>query len=70
MARKKRPAATGDALPNVGDYRHDSATRKDNPPERLAAEGIVPALPKAAYAYSPRLPPVLRWDGTRSRGDL
>lgn len=49
--------------PPVGDYRHD-AKRKNNPPAKLAAEGVVPAIPKAQYAYNPHLPPVLRFDQT------
>ena len=59
MARKRRSNTTP-----VEDYRHDAATRKNNPPARLAAEGTVPVLPKAAYSYSPRLPPALRFDTT------
>lgn len=48
----------------VGDYRHDSAKRKNNPPAKIAAEGTVPVIPKAEYAYSPRRPPELRFDPT------
>ena len=59
MARKKK----ADSTP-VEDYRHEAATRKNNPPARLAAEGSVPVLPKAEYSYSPRLPPALRFDTT------
>lgn len=59
MARRKQTDATP-----VEDYRHDAATRKNNPPARLAAEGTVPVLPKATYSYSPRLPPALRFDTT------
>lgn len=59
MARKKKSGT-----PPVEDYRHEAARRKNNPPARLAAEGTVPALPKATYHYSPRLPPVLRFDDT------
>lgn len=44
------------------DYRHDEAKRKNNPPAKIAAEGSVPLLPKIEYEYSPRLPPVLRFD--------
>ncbi len=46
------------------DYRHDEATRKNNPPAKIAAEGTVPVLPKIRYEYSPRLAPVLRFDPT------
>ena len=45
----------------VGDYRH-GAKRKNNPPAKIAAEGTVPAIPRAQYAYNPHLPPVLRFD--------
>jgi adenine-specific DNA-methyltransferase len=48
---------------SVGDYRHQ-AKRKNNPPAKIAAEGAVPVLAKAAYAYNPHLPPVLRFDQT------
>jgi hypothetical protein len=43
------------------DYRYPNK-RTNNPPATLAAEGTVPAIPKAKYEYSPRLPPVLRFD--------
>jgi adenine-specific DNA-methyltransferase len=43
------------------DYRFPNK-RTNNPPATLAAEGTVPAIPKAKYEYSPRLPPVLRFD--------
>lgn len=46
----------------VNDYRHKGAKRKNNPPAKIAAEGTVPAIPKAEYAYNPHLPPVLRFD--------
>jgi adenine-specific DNA-methyltransferase len=46
----------------VQDYRHTEAKRKNNPPAKIAAEGVVPAVPKAKYEYNPHLPPVLRFD--------
>jgi hypothetical protein len=52
-----RSSASG----HVSDYRHEQATRKNNPPA-IAAEGIVPVLPRARYEYNPHLPPVLRFD--------
>ncbi|MDW8264545.1 MAG: site-specific DNA-methyltransferase, partial [Gemmataceae bacterium] len=61
MPRKKKTNTA--ASDNVSDYRHQ-AKRKNNPPAKLAAEGTVPALPKIEYRYSPRLPPVLRFDPT------
>ncbi|MGH9618339.1 MAG: site-specific DNA-methyltransferase, partial [Bryobacteraceae bacterium] len=57
MRKEKR----GVAAP-VADYRHPEATRKNNPPAKIAGEGHVPLIPKAEYSYSPRLPPVLRFD--------
>jgi adenine-specific DNA-methyltransferase len=51
-------------MENIADYRHDEATRKNNPPAKIAAEGTVPILPKIRYEYSPRLSPVLRFDPT------
>ncbi|HTW69119.1 MAG TPA: site-specific DNA-methyltransferase [Acetobacteraceae bacterium] len=44
------------------DYRHTGATRLNNPPAALAAEGRTPHAPKLTYAYSPRLDPALRFD--------
>ncbi len=43
----------------MSDYRH-AAKRKNNPPAKIAAEGVVPAIPKAQYAYNPHLPLALR----------
>lgn len=48
--------------PAVGDIRHPGAKRKNNPPAKIAAEGSVPVVPKADYAYNPHLAPVLRFD--------
>ena len=47
----------------VEDYRHDQATRTNNPPAGLAAYGTVREQPRHEYAYNPHLPPVLRFDG-------
>ncbi len=58
-APKGRPTAK-----EITDYRHDEATRKNNPPAKIAAEGTVPVLPKIRYEYSPRLAPLLRFDPT------
>ena len=57
---KKKSAA----LDNVSEYRHEEATRKNNPPAKIAAEGVVPLMAKIKYEYSPRLAPVLRFDPT------
>jgi adenine-specific DNA-methyltransferase len=59
---KKKVAANGGVTQNVEDYRHTKAKRKNNPPAKIAAEGIVPPVPPIEYAYSPRRPPVLRFD--------
>lgn len=48
----------------VDDYRHKGAKRKNNPPAKIAAEGTVPAIPKARYYYNPHLSPTLRFDST------
>jgi adenine-specific DNA-methyltransferase len=70
--RKKRgnPAGGNGPAAPVADYRHPEATRKNNPPAKIAAEGYVPLLPKAEYSYSPRLAPVLRFDPTGSADEL
>jgi adenine-specific DNA-methyltransferase len=57
MAKKKTRKKT-----EVQDYRHSQAKRKNNPPAKIAAEGVVPPVPKAKYEYNPHLPPVLRFD--------
>jgi len=69
--RKKTIPPAGDAndaVPNssndVKPIRHEQAKRKSIPPAKLAPEGTVPPVPKATYLYSPRLPPVLRFDPT------
>jgi len=49
---------------SVQVYRHAEEKRKNNPPAKIAAEGTVPAIPKATYHYSPRRPPELRFDPT------
>ena len=46
----------------VQDYRHDTATRKNNPPAGIAAQGKIQETPKQEYAYNPHLPPQLRSD--------
>ena len=58
MARKKRTTQQKE----VQDYRHDTATRKNNPPVGIAAQGKIQETPKQEYAYNPHLPPNLRSD--------
>jgi adenine-specific DNA-methyltransferase len=61
MAKSRKATSANEAMT---DYRHVEATRKNNPPAKIAAEGQVPLMPKIEYEYSPRLPPVLRLDPT------
>src|ERR1039458_4564670 len=71
MPKKQKPTASADgALKNVSDYRFPEATRKNNPPAKIAAEGYVPLIPKAEYLYSPRRPPELRFDPTGATDEL
>ena len=58
MARRKRTTQQRE----VQDYRHDTATRKNNPPAGIAAQGKIQETPKQEYAYNPHLPPNLRSD--------
>jgi adenine-specific DNA-methyltransferase len=60
MAKKKVGANGGGD--GIEDYRHSGAKRKNNPPAKIAAEGVVPPVPPIQYAYSPRRPPTLRFD--------
>lgn len=55
MARDKREK-------EVKDYRHDSSTRKNNPPAGIAGQARTPKTPKQEYAYNPHLSPILRSD--------
>ena len=58
MARKKHNTQQKE----VQDYRHNTATRKNNPPAGIAAQGRIKETPKQEYAYNPHLPPNLRSD--------
>ena len=58
MARSRRTTQRKE----VQDYRHDTATRKNNPPAGIAAQGKIQETPKQEYAYNPHLPPNLRSD--------
>ena len=46
----------------VEDYRHDDATRTNNPPAGIASHGQVHEKPRQEYAYNPHLPPCLQFD--------
>ena len=50
--------------PEIQDYRHDDATRRNNPPAGIASHGGLREKPKQEYAYNPHLPPILRFDDT------
>jgi adenine-specific DNA-methyltransferase len=66
MARSRRKAAQA----KISDYRHDTVTRKNNPPAKIADEGRVPVVPKIQYSYNPHLAPVLRFDKTGAADKL
>ena len=51
-------------LAGVKDFRYEATKRKNIPPAKIAAEGVVPLLPKAEYFYSSRRPPKLQFDPT------
>src|SRR5947199_10471589 len=72
MANKKRTkaGAADSSLDKVTDYRFPEATRKNNPPAKIAAEGYVPLIPKTQYLYSPRRPPELRFDAIGRADEL
>ena len=70
MAKNKKAKAAASSLDAVTDYRFPEATRKNNPPAKIAAEGYVPLIPKAEYLYSPRRPPELRFDTTGRADEL
>ena len=53
MARKKRPSNKPEA--EVKDYRHEEATRKNNPPAGIASHAKIRETPKQVYAYNPHL---------------
>ena len=66
MARNRRTTQQKD----VQDYRHDTATRKNNPPAGIAAQGRIQETPKQEYAYNPHLPPNLRSDPNGDADEL
>ena len=57
MARKKKKTTV-----TTKDYRHDTETRTNIPPAKIASEGLVPQVEKVEYSYSPHLPPRLQFD--------
>ncbi|MXY28549.1 site-specific DNA-methyltransferase, partial [Candidatus Poribacteria bacterium] len=48
----------------------DTATRKNNPPAGIAAQGKIQETPKQEYAYNPHLPPNLRSDPNGDADEL
>lgn len=64
MARSKNGGSPPSTSAGAEDYRHLGEKRKNIPPAKIAAEGEVPRVPKARYAYNPHLTPVLRSDST------
>ena len=46
----------------VEDYRHNDATRTNNPPAGIASHVKVHEKPRQEYVYNPHLPPSLRFD--------
>jgi adenine-specific DNA-methyltransferase len=59
MARKQRDMGKED----VGDYRHDEARRKNNPPAGIAPTYEVRERQTTSYSYDPHLDPQLQWAG-------
>jgi len=47
----------------VGDYRHDEAKRKNNPPAGIAPTYEVRERQATSYSYDPHLDPQLQWAG-------
>lgn len=69
--RKKGKGTKGNGpLAGVKDYRYEATKRKNIPPAKIAAEGVVPLLPKIEYFYSPRRPPALQFDPTGKPDEL
>ena len=62
--KKKRSKKASNKKISVESYRHESATRKNIPTAKIAAEGMVPRVAKAKYAYSAHLSPELRFDAS------
>jgi adenine-specific DNA-methyltransferase len=59
MARKRKESTEE----NVGDYRHDEARRKNNPPAGIAPTYEARERLVTSYAYDPHLDPQLQWAG-------
>jgi adenine-specific DNA-methyltransferase len=70
MAKKKKAAAALDVDIQTADYRHEDEKRTNIPLAKIAAEGTIPAVPRAKYAFSPHLQPTLRFDATATSDAL
>ena len=66
MARNNRTTQSTE----VQDYRHDDATRRNNPPAGIASHGGLRETPKQEYAYNPHLPPILQFDDSGEADQL
>jgi adenine-specific DNA-methyltransferase len=53
----------------IGDYRHEGATRLNNPTAALAREDVAPA-PERTFAFDPHLDPYLVWAGKAEQDEL
>lgn len=53
----------------VGDYRHEDATRLNNPTAALAREDVAP-VPERTYSFDPHLDPQLVWTGKAEQDEL
>jgi len=54
---------------DVGDYRHQDATRLNNPTAALAREDIAP-IPQRTFLFDPHLTPELVWAGKAEQDEL
>ena len=61
MSSKRKEA--GSKANGVKDFRHDSLSRKNNPPAGLAPTYEVRERKIRQYAYDPHLDPQLVWAG-------
>lgn len=53
----------------VGDYRHEQATRLNNPTAALAREDVAP-VPERTFSFDPHLDPQLLWAGKAEQDAL
>jgi adenine-specific DNA-methyltransferase len=60
---------TGKKRKKVEDYRHESATRLNNPTAALAREDVAP-IPERTFSFDPHLDPQLVWAGKAERETL